>query len=145
MESGRCVMQQLLFPEVLELSADDMLLMRQLQDPLLDVGFELEQLSQTAYAINSVPAFLGGEAPQRCLTDILAAVRETGTMEVKEWNRPMALAMARNAAVAYGKMMSEEEMKDLLKRLFALPFYAKTPDGKAVVAMLSDDDLGKHF
>ena len=145
MRNGKCVMQQLLFPEVLELSADDMMLMRQLQDPLLDVGFELEQLSPTAYAINSVPAFLCGEAPQRCLTEIMAAVRETGTMDSKQWNRPMALAMARNAAVAYGKKMSEEEMKDLLKRLFALPFYAKTPDGKTVVAMLTDDDLGKSF
>ena len=145
MQSGHAVQQQLLFPEVLELSADDMQLMRQLQDQLLDVGFELEQLSSTAYAINSVPALLGNDAPQRCLQDILAAVRETGISAKTEWNRQIALAMARDTAVQYGKALSEQDMKDMLKRLFALPVYTKTPDGKTVMTILTDSEIEKRF
>ena len=145
MRSGHAVQQQLLFPETLELSADDMLLMRQLQDQLLDVGFELEQLSSTAYAINSVPALLGNEAPQRCLNDILVAVRETGISAKTEWNRQIALAMARDTAVAYGKTLLEQDMSDLLKRLLALPVYTKTPDGKTVMSILTDTELEKRF
>jgi len=145
MRSGHAVQQQLLFPETLELSADDMLLMRQLQDQLLDVGFELEQLSSTAYAINSVPALLGNDAPQRCLTDILAAVRETGISAKTEWNRQIALAMARDTAVAYGKTLPEQDMSDLLKRLLALPVYTKTPDGKTVMTILNGPELEKRF
>ena len=145
MRSGHAVQQQLLFPETLELSADDMLLMRQLQDQLLDVGFELEQLSSTVYAINSVPALLGNEAPQRCLNDILVAVRETGISAKTEWNRQIALAMARDTAVAYGKTLLEQDMSDLLKRLLALPVYTKTPDGKTVMSILTDTELEKRF
>ena len=145
MQSGHAVQQQLLFPETLELSADDMLLMRQLQDQLLDLGFELEQLSSRAYAVNSVPALLGNEAPQRCLNDILAAVRETGISVKKEWNRQIALTMARDTAVAYGKTLLEQDMSDLLKRLLALPVYTKTPDGKTVMTILSETELEKRF
>ena len=145
MQSGHAVQQQLLFPETLELSADDMLLMRQLQDQLLDLGFELEQLSSRAYAVNSVPALLGNEAPQRCLNDILAAVRETGISAKKEWNRQIALTMARDTAVAYGKTLLEQDMSDLLKRLLALPVYTKTPDGKTVMTILSETELEKRF
>ena len=145
MQSGHAVQQQLLFPETLELSADDMLLMRQLQDQLLDLGFELEQLSSRAYAVNSVPALLGNEAPQRCLNDILAAVRETGISAKKEWNRQIALTMARETAVAYGKTLLEQDMSDLLKRLLALPVYTKTPDGKTVMTILSETELEKRF
>ena len=145
MQSGHAVQQQLLFPETLELSADDMLLMRQLQDQLLDLGFELEQLSSRAYAVNSVPALLGNEAPQRCLNDILAAVRETGISAKKEWNRQIALTMTRDTAVAYGKTLLEQDMSDLLKRLLALPVYTKTPDGKTVMTILSETELEKRF
>jgi DNA mismatch repair protein MutL len=145
MRSGRPVRQQLLFPETIELSADDMQLMRQLQDQLLDVGFELEQLSSTAYAINSTPALLGAEAPQRCLTDILAAVRETGINARTEWNRQIALAMARDTAVPYGKALPEQEMVNILKQLFALPVYTKTPDGKTVVSRVLETELEKRF
>ncbi|MBO7545293.1 MAG: DNA mismatch repair endonuclease MutL [Paludibacteraceae bacterium] len=145
MQSGHAVQQQLLFPETLELSADDMLLMRQLQDQLLDLGFELEQLSSRAYAVNSVPALLGNEAPQRCLNDILAAVRETGISAKKEWNRQIALTMARDTAVAYGKTLLEQDMSDLLKRLLALPVYTKTPDGKTVMTVLTETELEKRF
>ena len=145
MQSGHAVQQQLLFPETLELSADDMLLMRQLQDQLLDLGFELEQLSSRAYAVNSVPALLGNEAPQRCLNDILAAVRETGISAKKEWNRQIALTMARDTAVAYGKTLLEQDMSDLLKRLLALPVYTKTPNGKTVMTILTETELEKRF
>ena len=145
MRSGHAVQQQLLFPETLELSVDDMQLMRQLQDQLLDVGFELEQLSATAYAINSVPALLGNDAPQRCLTDILAAVRETGISAKTEWNRQIALAMARDTAVAYGKTLLEKDMCDLLRQLLALPVYTRTPDGKTVVSILTETELEKRF
>ncbi|MBR3646877.1 MAG: DNA mismatch repair endonuclease MutL [Paludibacteraceae bacterium] len=145
MQSGHGVMQQLLFPEVLELSPDEMLLMRQIRDQLLDVGFELEQLSPTAYAINGVPTFLGGEAPQRCLNEVLAAVRETGSVNPKDLQRPIALAMARNTAIPYGKTLSEDEMQDLLKRLFALPLYMKTPDGKTIVKLIQTTELDTYF
>lgn len=145
MRIGHAVQQQLLFPEVIELSADDMLLMRQLQDQLLDVGFELEQLSSSAYAINSVPALLGNDAPQRCLTDILAAVRETGIGAKTQYNRQIALTMARDTAVSYGKILPEQEMKDMLKRLFALPVYTKAPDGKTIVIRLTETEIEKRF
>lgn len=145
MEGERSVLQQLLFPEVIELSADDMTLMRQLQDQLLDVGFELEQLSSTAYAINSVPALLGSGAPQHCLIDILAAVRETGGVAGADWKRQIALTMARDTAIPYGKNLSVDEMQDLLKRLFALSSYMIAPDGKTIVTVFSENEIEKRF
>jgi len=145
MLEGHALRQQLLFPEVLELSADDMQLMRQLQDQLLDVGFELEQLSSTAYAINSTPALLGSDAPQRCLLDILTSVKQTGVSAKTEWNRQIALTMARDVALSYGKILSEPEMQDLLKQLFALPVYTKTPDGKTVLTNLTNAEIEKRL
>jgi len=144
-QSGHTLTQQLLFPETIELSPDEMTLMRQIQDQLADVGFDLEQLSQTAYAINSVPALLGSEAPQRCLTDILAAARETGQRAGEEWYRKMSLALARNTAIPYGKTLSGDEMQDLLKRLFTLPTYAKTPDGKTILSLLRENEIENRF
>ena len=37
------------------------------------------------------------------------------------------------------------EIRDLLTRLVALPQFRYTPDGKKVLAVWSDDEMGKRF
>ena len=43
-----------------------------------------------------------------------------------------------------GKTLTEEEMQDLVKNLFALPTYRYTPDGKRVMSLLTDEEIQKR-
>ena len=138
-------MQQLLFPEVLLLAQDEMVLIGQLLPDLKTIGFDLEQLSPDSYSIQGVPAQLAQQSPIPVLQHILAQVRERGADTQREWREQIALTLAQNAAIPYGKNLSEIEMRDLLTRLVALPQYRRTADGKTIVSLLTDDELNKRF
>ncbi len=141
----RGAMQQLLFPEVLLLAQDEMVLIGQLLPDLKTIGFDLEQLSPDSYSIQGVPAQLAQQSPIPVLQHILAQVRERGADTQREWREQIALTLAQNAAIPYGKNLSEIEMRDLLTRLVALPQYRRTADGKTIVSLLTDDELNKRF
>ena len=133
--------QKLLFPDVLELSAEDMLLIAPMVDELRHIGFDLEQLGKTSYSIYGQPAQLGQQNGVTALRHILDAVRVTSANVQEEWRKQIAMALANDTAIPYGKVLSEEEMRNLTKSLFALPSYLFTPDGKRVVKVLTDEEL----
>jgi len=138
-------MQQLLFPEVLALAQDEMVLVGQLLPDLKVIGFDLEQLSPDSYSIQGVPAQLAQQSPVPVLQHILSQVRERGADTQREWREQIALTLAQNAAIPYGKKLSEEEMRDLLARLVALPQYRRTADGKIIVSLMTDEEINKRF
>ena len=133
--------QKLLFPDVLELSAEDMLLIAPMVDELRHIGFDLEQLGKTSYSIYGQPAQLGQQNGVTALRHILDAVRDTSANVQEEWRKQIAMALANDTAIPYGKVLSEEEMRNLIKSLFALPSYLFTPDCKRVVKVLTDEEL----
>ena len=138
-------MQQLLFPEVLSLQADEMILAAQLLPDLQAIGFDLEQLSPDSYSIQGIPAQLANQSPLPVLQHILQQVRERGADTQAEWREQIALSLAENAAIPYGRSLTEAEMRDLVKGLMALPQYRHTPDGKTIVSLLTDEELAKRF
>lgn len=138
-------MQQLLFPEVLSLAPDEMVLVGQLMSDLKAIGFDLEQLSPDSYSIQGVPAQIANQNPVPVLQHILLQVQERGANTQVEWREQIAQALAENSAIPYGKSLTEMEIRDLLTRLVALPQFRYTPDGKKVLAVWSDDEMGKRF
>ena len=138
-------MQQLLFPEVLSLSPEDMVLLEQIADDLRTIGFDIEQLSPDSYSIQGVPAQLINQSPIPILQHILSQVRERGADTPTEWREQIARTMAESAAIPYGKTLTETEMRDMMQRLIALPQYHRTPEGKIILSLLSDDEISKRF
>ena len=139
------VMQQLLFPEVLSLQADEMVLFGQIADDLRAIGFDIEQLSPNSYSIQGVPSQLAQQSPQPILQQILAQVRERGANTRDEWREQIALSLAETAAIPTGRCLTTEEMQDIVRRLFRLPSYLRTPDGKTILTRLTDDEIRQRF
>ena len=138
-------MQQLLFPEVLVLPPDEMVLVEQLTEDLRTIGFDIEQLSPDSYSVQGVPAQMADQSPVPVIKSIVTSVRERGADTRKEWQEQIASSLAKSAAIPYGKILNEAEMRDLVKRLFALPNYGRTKDGKTVLTLLADEEIDKRF
>ncbi len=138
-------MQQLLFPEVLNLQADEMILAGQLLPDLQAIGFDLEQLSPDSYSIQGVPAQLANQSPLPVLQHIIRQVHERGADTQAEWREQIALSLAENAAIPYGKSLNETEMRDLISRLTQLSSYGRTPDGKTIISLMSDEEMNRRF
>ena len=138
-------MQQLLFPEVLTLPQDEMVLMGQLLPDLRAIGFDLEQLSPDSYSIQGVPSQLAQQSPLPVLQRILQQVRDRGADTQQEWREQIASGLAESAAIPSGKTLTDSEMRDIVTRLMALPNYRRTADGKTIVSLVTDEEINKRF
>jgi DNA mismatch repair protein MutL len=138
-------MQQLLFPEVLTLPTDEMVLLNTLLPDLKAIGFDLEQLSPDSYSVQGVPAELNGQSGEPVLQHILTIVRERGADAREEWQQQIALTLAESSAIPSGRHLSADEMRHMVEQLLALPQYSRTPDGKIIAALVSDEEIGKRF
>ena len=145
LEHTHGAMQQLLFPEVLTLPQDEMVLVNHLLPDLRAIGFDLEQLSPDSYSIQGVPAQIATQSPVPVLQQILHQVRERGADTQLEWREQIAQTLAENAAIPSGRILTEPEMRDILTKLVALPQYKRTAEGKTIVSLVTDDELVKRF
>lgn len=139
------VSQQLLFPELLELNTEDMKLVDTLLSDLRYVGFELEQFSKNSYNIVGIPALLSVDHAVATLNKIIHCVRETGISAQQQWEEQIALSLAEDTAIPYGKKLTDEEAHDLIERLFALSNYRVLPDGKVIVCEWKVEELDSRF
>ena len=138
-------MQQLLFPEVLVLPPDEMVLVNHLLPDLRAIGFDIEQLSPDSFSIQGLPAQLANQSAVLVVQDIIHNVRERGADTQTEWREQIAATMAESAAIPNGKTLSEEEMRELVTKLVELPQYQRTKKGKTIVSLLSDEEIGRRF
>ena len=137
--------QQLLFPEILNLPQEEMVLIHDLLPDLRTIGFELDQLSPDSYSVQGIPAQLANQSALPILQHIVRQVRERGADTQQEWREQIALSLAQSAAIPYGKTLTEAEMHDLVMRLVQLPSYRRTADGKTIVSLLTDEEITKRF
>lgn len=133
--------QQVLFPEVLQLSAAENVMMQQFLPDMAAVGFDLSDLGGGNYAINGVPATSTDSDPATLVRHILADSIEQGKITGQEIQSRLALSMARHTAIDYGQVLSNEEMEHIVNELFACENVNYTPDGKAILAILPQQDI----
>ncbi|MBO4577784.1 MAG: DNA mismatch repair endonuclease MutL [Paludibacteraceae bacterium] len=137
--------QQLLFPEQLTVSTEEQTALDALLPDLQHIGFELEKVAAGQYDITAMPSVLGNKNAETALRAIIARSVD-GQMDVREdMQQRIALTLAQSAAISMGKPLSEVEMEDMLRRLFALPSHRITPDGKTVIVLLSTEDIARRF
>lgn len=140
-EERKPTSQRMLFPEAVQFSAGDSTMIDTVVKEMEVMGFELSPLGALSYAINSVPAGLEGLNPSTVLHDMMADVVESGCTVKDEINHLLALSLARKVAVPVGQILGNEEMDDLINRLFACENVNYTPDGKAIFTLLKQSEI----
>ena len=145
LQNNRSASQQLLFPEQLTVSQDEMPVLEALLPELRQIGFELEKMSANEYDITALPSVLGNRNAEVALRAIIARSADKQTDLSSDMQQRIALTLAQSAAIPMGKMMSEAEMTDMIDKLFSLPSHRITPDGKTVVVWLSAEEIARRF
>ena len=145
LKNKQAATQPLLFPEVLELSTDDLSTLEQLLPELQSVGFELEQFSPMAYAINAVPALLGQKNASDAILQVIHSVQDTEASVTQQWQEMIALGLAEQMAIPQGKSLTELEMRDLVERLQQSSSVRHLPNGQTISIVLTHEDIQKRF
>ena len=75
--------QKVLFPEMVQFSVSDSVILEHILPEMTEMGFQLDNLGGGSYAVNGVPAGIEGLNAVTLITDMVAAAIESGT-HVKE-------------------------------------------------------------
>lgn len=137
--------QHVLFPEVLQLTTSQNIILKELEPEMEKIGFNLAQLSGNDWSINAVPAGMENVNIKDTILQVIDEVSMGGTSITTKVYESIALRVAKSAAIPYGKTMLQEEMDTLLSKLLCLPNPNYTPDGKTIIAVLTNDQLEKMF
>ena len=139
------VVQKLLFPEMVQFSASEAVMLDKILPDLMNIGFDVSDLGGHNYAINGVPAGIEGLDPVALLQRMVSDAIERGRAVQEEISSSIALSLARSAAIPYGQVLSNEEMENLMNELFACSNVNYTPDGKTILYILPQDDIDESF
>lgn len=139
------ISQQVLFPEIIEFTAEEAAVLPRLLDDLRFMGFDLSYLGNDSYAINGLPAGIENLDPVSLLKDMVSRAIETGCDQPDAVCAVIAYSLARAAAIRPGKILSADEMDYLIASLFSSNESNLTPDGKTILSLLTDTELEKRF
>lgn len=137
--------QQLLFPELVELTASEAALLPSLLDDLHRLGFELSPMGGNSFSVTALPTGLPDTDPKRLLKELLDSAADALPAAADALTERLALALARSAAIRPGRPLSAEEMEEMVATLFSTDSNQLTPDGKPVLILLTDDELATRF
>ena len=137
--------QQVLFPEIVEFTAGEATVLPTLLEDMRFIGFDLTNLGNNSYAINGLPAGVENLDPVSLIRNMVDRVIDTGCEVHEEICDSLALSLAKAAAIRPGKILSGEEMDNLLASLFSCQESNLTPDGKTIISKLTDEELEKRF
>lgn len=133
--------QRILFPEIVQFSPSESALLPKILPELSSMGFELSDLGNNSYAVNSVPVGIEGLDPVTLLSNMVSDAVEQGSVSIEEINKALALSMARSAAVPHGQILNNNEMEMIVNELFACSNVNYTPDGKAILCILPQREI----
>lgn len=139
------VTQQELFPKTVELNATDFAFVKELQSEIKNIGFDIRDFGKNAIIIHGVPADTLHYDAATLLEGLIENYKQN-LQELKSNKREnIARAMARNMAVKSGKILTQEEMNNIIDELFACNMPYSTPNGKPTISTFSIDDLDRRF
>lgn len=136
-----CHSQKVLFPEILQFTVSDEVILEVVLPEMTKMGFELDNLGGGSYAVNAIPTGLDGINPLDLIRDMVESAKEKGVSALDEVHQSLALTLARHAAIPQGQVLSNDEMESLVNDLFACGNVNYTPDGKNVLCILKQQEI----
>ena len=143
-EKQNIASQQLLFPQVIEFSSDDFNLMLELLPHLEKIGFELKEFGKNTVVLNATPSDMRGGDEAKLIREIIDEYKERRDKD-NPTHYKLAASYSCKAAIKAGDVLSEEEMRILIHRLFQCKHPYHCPHGRPVIVNLGLDELHKRF
>jgi DNA mismatch repair protein MutL len=109
------------------------------------VGFEIEPFGGDTFLVRAVPAVLAGEDPQRVLEEITAGLAERRNLVGEELEDALVKMVCKRAAIKAGQLLSDLEMRELLRQLETCRSPRTCPHGRPTVIQLAASELEKAF
>lgn len=136
--------QTLLFPEEMQFAPDEYSILLEILPYLEKIGFRMKQSGKDTVLIESIPSEMTWGREKEVIRDIIDNF-ESSHKKYSSLQENIAASFACHAAVKAGDTLTQEEMRELVDRLFGTkhPYYC--PHGRPIIIQLSLEELDKRF
>lgn len=140
---------KLLFPEIIQLTKENLVTLVKEKEFFAQQGFELEQVSPTEVALKTAPPQLNDTPLKAFIYDILAFIEENEQADYelfrKKLNEHTHSHMACKAAIKAGDKLTHEQMVQLVKDLYKTEKRFICVHGRPTIWSISKHEIEKHF
>lgn len=145
LSNGESASQVDLFPITLEMNPSDLLLIREIEEELILLGFRFQYHDNKSLTINGRPSGTENSDPCEMIEILLEDYKNSQSDPSFSAKEKVAAAMASASAIPYGKPISPGEMENLFDTLFACRAPNYSPKGKPVITIITLEELDKRF
>ncbi len=145
LNGGDAIIQTLLFPLTLHLSAAEADAFEAHRDAFVALGFGIEGFGGQTLVVQSVPMPHQRFDAERALRETLASLAGDRIASTATRHERLAMTVACKAAVKAGDVLSTSEMRALFADLARTTLPAHDVHGRATIVQLSWDELERRF
>ena len=138
------IIQRQLYPEEVQLNNSDYNLLKEIKDEVKKIGIEIELKNSNLIEVRGIPAESDISNPAEVVESLLEQYADNNDFGESFLER-IALSLAKATAIQYGRALEQEEMRELLDKLFACSAPNYTPDGQKVITFIKTDEIEKLF
>ncbi len=114
-------------------------------EQLNSIGFQIEPFGGDSFLVQAVPVVLSGQDPQRVIEEIVSSLGERRDLVAEETEARLVKMVCKRAAIKAGQLLSDIEMKELVRQLEACDSPRTCPHGRPTMIQLSAGELEKAF
>ena len=134
--------QGLLEPATFEVSPGQDEVLKTCYADLSEFGFAIEPFGDRSYLVRSVPAMLNGKNWPATLRELLDTV---GAEKSNDWREQLGITFACHGAIKAGQVLTDEEMRELLRQLEQTSAPNTCPHGRPTIIRLTNAQLEREF
>jgi DNA mismatch repair protein MutL len=139
------VSQSDLFPVTVQLNPSDYLVLKEIEDDIRLLGFNIETGVSNHVTIKGRPAEFPGSDPAEMLEIVIEDFKSSASELSSDSREKVAAAMAAASAITYGRELNQHEMENLFDALFACNAPNYSPKGKPVIIIFPLEEIEKKF
>jgi DNA mismatch repair protein MutL len=144
--SGQTAQQQLLMPEVLQVTPAQADIAEEHSEEFSKLGFSVSRMGPDQLALRGIPSLLSGRDPAAIVRDVLSDLLEQGSSRrVEESINHLLATMACHAAVRAQRNLTLPEMNALLREMEGTERADQCNHGRPTWVRLSMQDLDRLF
>jgi len=145
LENTPIVIQQSMFPETITLSASAAEIVNDILPELRTLGYELEQIDRTSFAVNGTPVEEESADAQQTIEQLVEMYKICQFLHKTDKNSAIAKSLAKQKCHSKLQISSEQEQQALIKQWMLCQVPHISPSGKKVVKSFTDEEVRKIF
>ncbi|MDR0929258.1 MAG: DNA mismatch repair endonuclease MutL [Oscillospiraceae bacterium] len=139
------ISQQLMVPQVVQLTHREHAALLGALDDLREAGFDLEDFGDRSIRVRAVPLILDAPQVKACLGDLAESLLEYRALPSQEQRRDRLVKLACRKAVKAGDPLPQAAIEGLLEEMRSTGAPPTCPHGRPLVIRIDKSELDKRF